>query len=128
MKITVATVRKLIRKWSAVLSLDPYWTVRIKINDDEDSTEESFSSATAYVGINPRSWQADMTVNAWNIDSAEELEESVVHELLHVLLVREQALVEEKLGNAGTDQLESTNDKLARAFMLTLKTARRQRK
>jgi hypothetical protein len=112
-------VTRLVEKWRDRLGIDPLWKIAIRINETpSDESNEDCQKNVAYVDANEY-LTAELTVNAWNVN--EDLEETVVHELLHIVLRPYELVAEAFYGPLGKDialdLVESTNERLTRAFM-----------
>jgi hypothetical protein len=84
--ITDEEVMALLKKWRKRLGLPEQWTFTAAINHTSEGLSKKLKRLDGQVDIKHEYYLADFTFNLWQHDNKKELEETVVHELLHVVL------------------------------------------
>src|SRR5579884_2912378 len=86
MKLTQTQVRRTLNKWRKRLSIDPKWDIDIAINATEGDTDEDNRDCYGHIQTVQANYTALLTVNAWKIDTKEELENTICHETVHLIV------------------------------------------
>lgn len=92
MDITNKEVVALSRKWKRILGIGKPWRVTLQINRTREQAGES-AYAAGHNAIQEGYFLSDITINLFHHDTLEELEDTVVHELTHILLARMSAVM-----------------------------------
>ncbi len=118
MKVTTANVRKLVKKWSARLGLEPQWKFDIRVNATESECPEDMRDAEAAISCNDGYFHAVLVVNAFNV---EDLDLAVCHEICHITLwpLSEIALAAygERFEGRARAAFEAATERISRALV-----------
>ncbi len=118
MKVTAANVRRLIRKWHALLGLEPQWQFEVRIHATESDCPEDMRDAEAAISANDGYFHAVLVINSFNVDN---LELAIVHELTHIVLweLSEIALAAygDKFEGRARAAFEAATERISRALV-----------
>lgn len=86
MKVTPAMVRRSVKKWRKRLAIAPKWTINFAINERENDEDEENRDCIARIEVEGGYFSALLVVNAWQVESLEELDAALCHEVTHIVL------------------------------------------
>lgn len=113
-------VARLVRKWRPVLGIGPEWRIDVRVLEEPDGDDDK-NKAQAYMMTEPGYFFANMTVNAWRIGDAADLEHAVVHELAHVIIEPVRTIARgamgENLAAVADENIEALCERVARALL-----------
>lgn len=116
--VSADEVERLIARWKPLLGLER-WDIKLRYHPGvEEETDEDWKSSYAYTVADPGYSSAVVTFNLYNIPP-EQLENTVVHELCHVLTKPMESIVDDTLGK----KFEETARQLEESLVSSLASA-----
>jgi hypothetical protein len=79
------TAQKCVGYWRALMLIEPRWEIRLHVAANANEMPTDCTDCEAVIFVHPY-WSADLHLNATLIPSDDELDRTIVHELLHVHL------------------------------------------
>jgi hypothetical protein len=114
-------VAKRVKKWRRVLGLGPDWRIGVRVLESPEDPGADANDAVAYIRVEPGYFQAAMTVNAWHVDKATDLDQVIAHELTHIILQPVCTIVEAALGEhmaeVANQNMEALCERVSRALV-----------
>lgn len=127
MKVTRSMVSASLMRWRKRLEIDPKWRIAVTIYEQKSDTPEGFHDSLAFIDPDVATWSAALGVNAWHIETAKDLDETLCHETLHLIVdpiaTALTCAFGDRFEKMGNEMVESLTETLARA--LTRAYARR---
>jgi hypothetical protein len=84
MNLDPSTAQQCVDYWRGIMLIEPRWEIRLHVVSDDDMPDDC-SGCEAAIFATPY-WSADLYLNPSRIKDADELDRTVVHELLHMHL------------------------------------------
>jgi hypothetical protein len=121
MRIDPTKLSARVAYWRKLLLIEKPWDVGIKIVARDVDLPEADRGSAGTCEPDSSYFQADLTFCEENISTELELESTIVHELLHILLHPLELAARSSMGEQHADitdmLLESTIEKLSRAYV-----------
>ena len=103
------------------MDIDHKWEIEIVVYANEEDTPEKFRDSEAWISTVEDVFYATLNVNAWQIDSAEQLDQAICHETTHIVMGPLESIMLSAFGaqftTFGTTILEQTIEHVSRAMV-----------
>lgn len=113
-------IKATIDKWRKILQIEPRWKIRFEIKNSPSEMSEGYNDAQACVDVESSYFSATIEFNAAEI-AENELDEVVLHELLHIILEPLSCVAACGLGKKyeemNTTLTESTIERLSSGYL-----------
>jgi hypothetical protein len=131
MQFSRQQIAKKINEWRSILGIEKRWVIKFDIKDSSSKMTEGNESAMACIEIELGYFYAYLQFNAPEIDE-DELDEVVLHELLHLQLeplsLSNKCGLGEDFEDMNTVLTESTIERLMTGYLTLYKKAHRKNK
>lgn len=121
MKVTKQIVSRLLSKWRRLMDIDHKWEIAINVYASEEDTPEKFRDSEAWIDTVEDVFYATLNVNAWQINSAEQLDQAICHETTHIVMGHLESIMLSAFGaqftTFGTTILEQAIEHISRAMV-----------
>lgn len=118
MMIDPKRAKALIRFWRKILGIDSEWDIVLKLNDTWQD-DDQHRDAAGHITVEQGYFRAYLSLNVFNL-KPDELDEVIVHELVHIVLAPLATFAQSTLTEAqealAVNTIEATTERLARAF------------
>jgi hypothetical protein len=84
-KIDSHQVKKAIGRWRKILQIEPFWKIEFEVRHSSSEMSEGNQDSMACINVDLRYFVAEIEFNATEIEQ-NELDATVLHELLHILI------------------------------------------
>ncbi len=120
MKIDAVKLAKRVKTWRAALLIEDLWRIETEVLSLDNEFPEADRGSCGTCDLdNGAYYDAIIKVCEENIPNEKTLEETIVHELLHVVLYPLELAAKAGNSNEGVNELilESTIERLSRAYV-----------
>jgi hypothetical protein len=83
MTVDEKTAQQCVDYWRGIVLLEPRWEIRLHVAANANEMPDGCADCEAVIFVHPY-WSADLHLNATMIPTDDELDRTVVHELLHM--------------------------------------------
>jgi hypothetical protein len=128
MKVDEKYVRGRVDYWRKLLAFEKRWKIIVNIIPTVEQMSEDQKSSAAFVNIESAYFQADITICLENNKNKQDLDDTIVHELIHIILDPLDKIVQETLLASGPDFSTMVTEQVVERLMSVVTNIHRKAK